>query len=189
MFSIDFLSILLIAIGLSADCFAVAMSASIARGTISLLQIFRVALFFGGFQALMPVLGWLAGRTIVGYIADYDHWLAFILLAIVGGRMIWESFHDKDVHRKKIDITRVFTLLILSVATSIDALAVGLTFAFLKTSIVIASSTIGVVAFIVTTVAFLIGRKVSGLVGKRAEIIGGAILIGIGIKILLEHTL
>ncbi len=138
---------------------------------------------------MMPVLGWLAGRTVVEHIADYDHWLAFTLLALVGSRMVWESFHGKDEHQKSTDITKGFLLLILSVATSIDALAVGLTFAFLKTNIVIASSTIGVVAFAVTTFAFLIGRKVSGLVGKRAEKIGGIVLIGIGLKILLEHTL
>ena len=189
MSSVDFLSILLIAVGLSADCFAVALSASIARGSSSFLHVFRVSLFFGGFQALMPVLGWLAGRTIVGYISGYDHWLAFVLLAFVGSRMVWESFHGRDERTKNTDITKGLTLLVLSVATSIDALAVGLTFAFLKTNIAIASLTIGVVAFIITTVAFLIGGKVSGLVGKRAEIIGGIVLIGIGIRILLEHIL
>ena len=137
----------------------------------------------------MPVLGWLAGRTIVDYIADYDHWLAFGLLLFVGGRMLWESFRDKDGQRKDTDITRGLMLLILSVATSIDALAVGLTLAFMKTSIVIASSTIGGVSFLVTALAFLLGRKVGSLVGKRAEIIGGVVLIGIGVKILLEHML
>ncbi|MFC1990009.1 manganese efflux pump MntP family protein [Chloroflexota bacterium] len=189
MSSVDLLSILLIAVGLSADCFAVALSASIARGSSPFLHVFRVSLFFGGFQALMPVLGWLAGRTIVGYISGYDHWLAFVLLAFVGSRMVWESFHSRDEHAKNTDITKGLTLLVLSVATSIDALAVGLTFAFLKTNIAIASLTIGVVAFIITTVAFLIGGKVSGLVGKRAEIVGGIVLIGIGIRILLEHIL
>ena len=103
--------------------------------------------------------------------------------------MIWESFRGKDGQRTDTDITRGFLLLILSVATSIDALAVGLTFAFIKTNIVIASSTIGVVSFIVTALAFMLGRKVSGLVGKRAEIVGGIVLIGIGVKILLEHML
>ncbi len=189
MSNIDFLSILLIAIGLSADCFAVALGTSIVSRTIVLVQVFRAALFFGGFQFLMPILGWLAGRTIVEYIADYDHWVAFILLAFVGGRMLWESFHEKDGHPKSTDVTRVFALLLLSVATSIDAFAVGLSFAFMKANIVIAASTIGVVAFIVTIVAFLIGRKVSGLIGKYAETAGGIVLIGIGLRIILEHVL
>jgi len=186
---VDFLSIFFIALGLSADCFAVALSGSIARSNFSFLQVFRVSLSFGAFQALMPVLGWLAGRTIVDYIAGYDHWLAFGLLLFVGGRMLWESFRDKDGQRKDTDITRGLLLLILSVATSIDALAVGLTFAFIKTSIIIASSTIGGVSFIVTALAFWLGRKASGLVGKRAEMVGGIVLIGIGVKILLEHML
>jgi len=187
--NIDFLSILLIAIGLSADCFAVTLSFSISRANISFRQVFRVSLFFGGFQALMLVLGWLAGRTVVEYIAHYDHWLAFALLAFVGVRMIWESIRGKDEQRRSSDITKGFLLLMLSIATCIDALAVGLTFAFLKMNILVASSTIGVVTFMITAFAFWLGNKVSGLVGKGAEIIGGIILIGIGVKIVLEHVL
>ena len=185
----DFLSILLIAFGLSADCFAVALSASISRRTSSFWQVFRVALSFGVFQALMPVLGWLVGRTVVDFIADYDHWLAFGLLAFVGGRMLWESFRDADGRRKDTDISKGLLLLTLSIATSIDALAVGLSFAFLETNITVASTTIGVTAFLVTAIAFVLGSKVGGVIGKRAEIVGGVILIGIGIKILLEHML
>ena len=187
--NIDFLSILLIAIGLSADCFAVTLSISISRANISFRQMFRVSLFFGGFQALMLVLGWLAGRTVVEYIANYDHWLAFALLAFVGVRMIWESIRGKDEQRRGSDITKGFLLLMLSIATSIDALAVGLTFAFLKMNILVACSTVGVVTFMITAFAFWLGNKVSGLVGKGAEIIGGIILIGIGVKIVLEHVL
>lgn len=185
----DFLSILLIALGLSADCFAVALSASISQRISSFWQVFRVALSFGVFQAMMPVLGWLAGRTVVDFIADYDHWLAFGLLALVGSRMLWESFHDSDNRRGSTDISKGPLLLILSIATSIDALAVGLSFAFLETNIVLASSTIGITAFLVTALGFVLGRKVGGVVGKRAEVVGGVILIGIGIKILLEHML
>ncbi len=185
----DFLSVFLIAIGLSADCFAVALSSSISMRTLSFLQVFRASLAFGVFQGLMPVLGWLAGRTVVELIADYDHWVAFILLALVGSRMIWESFRSKDGRSENTDITKGFLLLTLSVATSIDALAVGLTFAFMKISIAVASSTIGVVAFVATVIGFLLGRKAGYLIGRRAEAIGGMILIGIGIKILLEHIL
>ena len=135
----------------------------------------------------MPVLGWLAGNTIVEFISDYDHWLAFGLLGLIGGRMIWESFHSED--SKSTDVTKGFMLLTLSIATSIDALAVGLSFAFLKINIVMATVTIGITAFLITIIGLLLGKKVGGLVGKRAECIGGVILIGIGIKILLEHML
>jgi len=134
--NVDFLSIVIIAFGLSADCFAVALSGSVFASRVSFLRVFRIALSFGLFQTLMTVLGWLLGRTIVEFISAYDHWLAFILLAFVGGRMLWESFHAEEGKHKAVDITRGFLLLTLSVATSIDALAVGLSFAFLKIDIV-----------------------------------------------------
>jgi len=186
--SVDFLSILLIAIGLSADCFAVAISVSISMRSFTPIQVLRVPLSFGLFQALMPVLGWLAGRAIVALIAQYDHWIAFGLLLAVGSRMIWESFRSGE-DKKKVDITRGILLIILSLATSIDALAVGLSFAFLEVNIALASSTIGAVAFTVTAIGIFIGRKVGKLFGRRAEAIGGLVLIGIGLRILLEHIL
>jgi len=184
----DFLLVLFIAIGLSADCFAVALSGSIAMRTFSLLQVLRTSLAFGLFQALMPVLGWLAGQTVVDLIASYDHWIAFILLAVVGGRMIWESFHSIEGRSKDRDFTKGFLLLTLSIATSIDALAVGLSFAFLEIQIAPASSVIGLVAFVATAIGFYLGRKAGRLIGKRAETIGGMVLIGIGIRILLTHV-
>jgi putative Mn2+ efflux pump MntP len=137
----------------------------------------------------MPVFGWLAGRAIVDQVATYDHWVAFALLAAIGSRMIWGSLHSKHDHSDATDITKAFPLLALSVATSIDALAVGLTFAFLEVNLALASSTIGVVAFIVTIIGFLVGKKVGELFGKRAEAIGGIVLIGIGLRILLTHML
>lgn len=136
----------------------------------------------------MVVLGWLAGSAILDYIAAYDHWVAFGLLVFIGGRMIWESFHEESDEKAK-NYNGWFTLLALSIATSIDALAVGLSFAFLEVNIVTASITIGVTALIITIIGQLIGNRVGILVGKRAEIIGGLILIGIGVKILLEHLL
>ena len=137
----------------------------------------------------MPVLGWLAGRTVVELIADYDHWVAFILLALIGSKMIWESFRSRDRRTERIDITKGLLLLTLSVATSIDALAVGLTFAFLEVNIVMAVSTIGLVAFMATAIGFLLGREAGNLIGRRAEAIGGVVLIGIGLRILLTHIL
>ena len=189
MIGSDFLSIFLIAIGLSADCFAVALSGSISNKNHSWLRIFRVAFSFGLFQALMAVLGWLAGRTVVDLIADYDHWVAFTLLAIVSGKMLWESFRSEGGQEKVIDVTKGFMLLTLSIATSIDALAVGLSFAFLKVDMVLASLTIGVVAFVVTTFGFMLGKKAHKLIGKRAETIGGIILLAIAFRILLSHLL
>ncbi len=181
-----FLSIFIIALGLSADCFAVALSSSICKRTLPLWQGLRVAAFFGVFQAAMTLLGWWAGSRIIDYIAAYDHWVAFGLLLFVGGKMIWESLHEKE---ERTDITRWRYLVILAVATSLDALAVGLSFAFLHVNLAMASITIGVVAFIITVIGFLAGKKLGELVGKRAEIIGGVILIGIGLRILLEHLL
>ena len=186
---VGFITILITAVGLSADCFAVALSISISQRGLSLRKFFRFPLAFGLFQALMLLLGWLAGRTIVEFISSYDHWLAFALLVIIGGRMIWESFHDEDEKRVNRDINQWFTLLALSVATSIDALAAGLSYAFLDVDILMAAVTTGLTTLIITFIGYYIGKKVGPLVGKRAETAGGVILILIGLKILLEHLL
>jgi len=137
----------------------------------------------------MPVLGWLAGRTAVEIIADYDHWVAFALLAIVSGRMFREAFHSEGKRDKGVDVSKGFLLLTLSIATSIDALAVGLSLAFLNVDIALASTTIGAVAFIATTLGFVLGKKASKLAGKRAEAIGALILLAIAFRILLSHIL
>lgn len=189
MDNIDFFSVLLIAIGLAADCFAVALSGATARRITSLFQVLRLSLSFGIFQALMLVLGWFAGQTVVELIAGFDHWVAFALLAFIGGKMLWESFHPDDKENHTADITRGFLLLSLSLATSLDALAVGLSFAFMKVSIALSSSTIGIIAFIVTAIGSLLGRRLGRIFGRRAETAGGLVLIGIGLKIILEHML
>ena len=184
-----FLSIFIIALGLSADCFAVALSSSISQKTLPLWQGLRVSLFFGVFQSAMMLLGWWVGSRVIEFIEDYDHWMAFGLLAIVGGRMIWESFHEKEDKERKTDITRWWLLVTLAVATSLDALAVGLSFALLKVNLPMAGITVGVTAFIITLLGFYAGKKLGALVGKRAEAIGGIILIVIGLRILIEHLL
>ena len=183
----EFLSVLLVAFSLSADCFAVALSASIANRNHKPSQILRVAFSFGFFQALMPVIGWLLGRTVVDFIAAFDHWVAFGLLLLVGGKMIRESFQKKGGDEKPADVSRGWLLITLSIATSLDALAVGLALAFEDTNIWIASPTIGVTTFIVAGAGFLLGKKAGRFLGKRAEILGGLILIGIGIRILVQH--
>jgi putative Mn2+ efflux pump MntP len=185
---LDITSILFIALALSADCFAVAFSGSLYIRTGSLAPMMRTAVTFGGFQAVMAALGWLAGRTIVNLISAYDHWLAFILLALIGGRMIWESFRHRD-KRKQIDISKGILLVTLAIATSIDAMAVGLSFAFLKVNIVTACLIIGVVAFGVTLAGFTLGTRIKSFLGKYAELVGGIILIAIGARVLLSHAL
>jgi len=181
------LSILIIAVSLSADCFAVAVSASISNNKLPGWLGLRIALFFGIFQAAMTLIGWWAGSYILDLISSYDHWIAFGLLVFVGGKMIWETLHEKDGDESKGDITRWWYLVTLAVATSLDALAVGLSFAFLQVNLAMASATIGLVAFIITLIGFYLGKKLGELVGRRAELIGGIILIIIGLRILFEH--
>jgi putative Mn2+ efflux pump MntP len=183
----DLLSILLIAIGLSADCFAVSLSSSIAHRNHSWIQILRVALAFGFFQGAMPVLGWFAGQTVVDFIAAFDHWLAFGLLTAISGKMLWEAFHKSPDEKEQADNTRGLILLTLAVATSIDALAVGLSFAFLQVNIACAAPVIGAVSFAVTILGFLLGKKAGKLAGKQSEVIGALILFAIGLRILLTH--
>jgi manganese efflux pump family protein len=181
----DVLSLLFIALSLSADCFAVSICGSISMTKLKAAPVLRTALAFGIAQAVMPLIGWAVGRSVVNFISSYAFWVAFGLLLIVGGRMLWEAFHNKGDDCA--DITRGVLLITMAIATSIDALAVGLSFAFLDTNIALASSIIGVVAFLLTIVGFTIGRKVGGLLGERAKILGGLVLIGIGIRILVEN--
>ena len=185
----DFPTILLIALSLSADCFAVSISAGLSQIRFSFRQQFRIALSFGVFQAFMAYIGWLAGRTVVDLISEYDHWVAFGILFLVGGRMIWESFHKNSQLQKRLDMSKRLPLLILSIATSIDALVIGLSLAFVEVSINIAVLTIGIIALIVTAVGLFIGKQVTKVIGTRVELIGGLILIGIGLRILIEHLL
>jgi putative Mn2+ efflux pump MntP len=182
----SFPSILVIAIGLGMDAFSVAIGVGANARAISFGPVFRLSFFFGLFQVLMPIAGWSAGVSVANYIAGYDHWIAFGLLALVGGKMIMDSFNE-EARGHAADPTKGLTLIILSVATSIDALAVGLSFAFLKISIFYPSIIIGIVAFLMTAIGMFFGEKLGKIVGKRVEILGGLILIGIGVKILIEH--
>ena len=189
MESAGIISLAIIALSLSVDCFAVSISGSAPIKTLSVRQILRASLSFGLFQAIMPALGWLAGRTVVDLVADYDHWLVFGLLVAIGGKMIWEATRSDNGRGKDVDITKGWLLLTLSLATSIDALAVGLSFAFLEVDIVLACFVIGVIAFLASLTGFLLSKKLGELVGERAGIIGGIVLIIIGLRILLSHIL
>jgi putative Mn2+ efflux pump MntP len=189
MSGVDFVSVLVIALGLSADCFAVALSTSISQKGLSVLRQLRLPVLFGVFQSFMLVMGWLAGRSVVEFISSFDHWVAFGLLVFIGGRMIWQSFHEHDGEKTKKNLASWLILLTLSVATSIDSLAAGLSFAFLDVNITMAGITIGLTAFIITLIGIFLGKKVGALVGERAETVGGVILIIIGLRILLEDLL
>jgi putative Mn2+ efflux pump MntP len=153
-------------------------------------QVFRRAFHFGLFQALMPVAGWLAGTAVRAYVAAFDHWVAFALLAAVGGKMLWEALGSPYEERPQPkDPTAGWSLVALSVATSIDALAVGLTLAMLGAEIAVPAVVIGVVAAAFTAAGMAIGRRIRSAWKTRVEALGGLILLGIGIKILGEHLL
>ncbi|MBD3169418.1 MAG: manganese efflux pump [candidate division Zixibacteria bacterium] len=183
----DTIVILGIAVGLGMDAFAVAIVVGCRLERLHPRQIFRLSFHFGLFQFLMPVIGWFAGKQVAGYIHEYDHWVAFGLLFIIGGKMIYESF-DSDINlRVTSDPTRKWSLVGLSVATSIDALAVGISYAMLNVKILYPSILIGIVAALMTLAGMFMGRVLSVGFGKKMEIIGGLVLIAIGFKILVEH--
>jgi putative Mn2+ efflux pump MntP len=179
------ITIIVIAVGLAMDAFAVSIVSGSAYRQLKVTHALRMAVFFGSFQAIMPLLGSLAGVTVRTCIADYDHWVAFVLLSAVGSKMIYESFRMKT--DQILDPSSVVILLFLSVATSIDALTVGLSLPFLQVSLVEAVVVIGLVTFILSYLGVHIGRKVGHFFENRIEAAGGLILIGLGAKILFEH--
>jgi putative Mn2+ efflux pump MntP len=170
------------------DAFAVSIAAGFLLSPVGPRQMFRLAFHFGLFQFLMPVIGWLAGQTVAGSFSVYDHWIAFGLLWYVGGKMFWESFHREESEPRG-DPTRGLTLVTLSVATSLDALAVGLSMALLRCSIWGPSVVIGIVAAAFTTVGITFGGRLGPRLGRWAELAGGIILMTIGAKIVGEHLL
>jgi len=182
----NLITILFIAVGLGIDAFSVAIGIGATNDKKQRSPTLRIAAAFGSFQFVMPIIGWLAGLTIVNIIASFDHWVAFALLAFVGGKMIWEGFKD-DHDDGKEDQTRGWPLLLLSVATSIDALAVGFSFSILKNQILFPAVIIGIVCFLMTVTGMIFGKVLAKIFGKKVEIFGGLVLIGIGIKILIDH--
>ena len=181
----DFISTLLIAIALAMDAFSVSLTKGFTLKKITKSQILWFGIFFGGFQALMPVLGWLGGIQLEWVITTFAPWIAFILLLLIGLNMIRESFSSEE-SEKNSDNFSFKELTLLAIATSIDAFAVGITYAVLKTDILIPIIMIGVVAFIFTIIGLYLGKKIGNYFGDKFEILGGAILILLGFKILLE---
>jgi manganese efflux pump family protein len=180
------IEILLIAVGLSMDAFAVSLGIGAGRKANTPGPIFRLSFSFGLFQAMMPIIGWYAGNTVAGLISGVDHWLALALLAFVGGRMIHSGL-DPNGESITNDPSLGLTLLMLSIATSIDALAIGFSLAMLKVQIFYPAAIIGVVTGSLSLIGLLLGNKLGKAFGKRMEIFGGLVLIGIGLRILVSH--
>jgi len=165
------------------DAFSVSVATGISLPEVTGRHVFRLAWHFGLFQFMMPVIGWAAGRVASEYVQAYDHWVAFGLLTFIGVKMVRESFAKKE-GRSQSDPTRGLSLVMLSVATSIDALAVGVSLAMLRVPIVVPSLIIGFVCALLTLIGVRAGRRIGALFGKRIECVGGLVLIGIGLKIL-----
>jgi putative Mn2+ efflux pump MntP len=186
------LSVVLIGFSLAMDAFAVSVSSGISIKNLRVFYAVRASLFFALFQFAMPVAGWYLGMAFASYIQTFDHWVAFGLLVLIGGKMLFEASKEKketgSPDQGK-DIRTLSCLLLLSVATSIDALAVGLSFSLLGQGIWIPAILISVITFAVCLTGFEFGRRIGALLEKRAGFLGGLILIGIGVKILLEHLL
>ncbi len=183
----EFTQLIIIALALAMDAFAVAVATGVSLKTVSPRQFFRLSWHFGLFQALMPIIGWTLGLTVRDYIERYDHWIAFVLLGYIGVNMIRESFSDAEENHG--DPTKGLTLVMLSVATSIDALAVGLSLSMLGISVWWPACVIGVVALVLTVAGLFFGKTVARArrISKYAEMIGGMVLISIGLRILWEH--
>lgn len=179
----NILELFILAVGLSMDAFAVSICKGLSLGKIQKKHMAIAGAWFGGFQALMPLIGYFAGRFFAEKLTQYDHWVAFILLLFIGGSMIKESLGEEEESNDAMDIK---TMLLLAVATSIDALAVGVTFAFLKVAIIPAVVFIGVVTFVCSAIGIKIGSIFGTKYKSKAELCGGIILILIGLKILLE---
>ncbi len=183
---INWLSLLGLSVGLATDALAVSIAVGLALESVTPRHVFRLSFHFGLFQFMMPVVGWLAGRQLAGYVGGYDHWVAFVLLGGVGGKMLWEAGHAKESKAGR-DPTRGLTLVALSLATSLDALAVGLSMAFLRVSMWLPSVVIGVVTAAMTALGITFSNRIGSRFGHWADAAGGSVLILIGLRMLIGH--
>jgi len=183
----DGLTLAGIAVALAMDAFTVALATGLNLPEMTGRHWCRMAFHFGLFQALMPVIGWVTGRSLYQSLQGFDHWIAFLLLSLVGGKMVFDSLSEAKAAHGQNDPTRGKTLIILAVATSIDALAVGVSLGMLGIGIWVPAVTIGLVCFMLTALGMILGRKAGEMFGRRIGVAGGVILIGIGTKILWEH--
>lgn len=182
----ELLTIILIAISLSFDTFAVSVSSGLILKKIDFFNATKIAITLAVFQAAMPVIGWLAGSGIKSYAESYDHWIAFGILALLGGKMIYESFKN-DPEDRSFNPLDIKVMIGMAIATSIDALIVGFSFALLDYKILISVGIIGSVTYVVAMLGMLFGKKIGVRMGRRMEILGGLMLMLIGLKILIEH--
>ena len=185
----DWIQLILIAVSLSMDAFAVALCKGLCMKKINYRHAGVIALAFGFFQAAMPLIGWFLGKQFERFITPIDHWIAFVLLGYIGGKMIWDALHEDNEGQacpvdQKLDMKE---LLIMAVATSIDALAVGITFAFLQVSIVPSVCAIGLITFGLSFVGVVVGNRFGNRFQSKAQLAGGTVLVLIGLRILLEH--
>ena len=185
----NYFQIIFIAIGLAADAFAVSVSSGAIIEKLRLRHAMVIAVFFGFFQGLMPWIGWSVGSLASELIQEIDHWLAFGMLGFIGGKMIYESRKLEEEMEKPVNPLNIYVLFYLAIATSIDALAVGVTFSFLNVSIVEPVIVIGIITFLFSLAGTYIGEFFGHVFEDKIELVGGLILIGIGTKILIEHTL
>jgi manganese efflux pump family protein len=183
----DLLTVFILAIGLSMDSFAVSISCGLAEQKVSFTHAMKIALNFAFFQGMLPIVGWFMGTSVKSYVENIDHWIAFALLAYLGGKMIYEGI-TRTVGKKESDIYSFRHIMTLSIATSIDALVVGFSYALAETEKIFGGAVIiGGVTFFFSMLGIRIGKDVGGKFGSKVEILGGIILIGIGLKILIEH--
>lgn len=185
----DIFTLIAVAVALAMDAFAVALGAGVILDPMTGRHLFRLGFHFGLFQALMPIIGWLAGLGLKEMIASFAPWVAFGLLCFVGGKMIVEALSEEESSGKKKDPTKGMSLVLLSLATSIDALAVGFSLSLLGVTIWTPALVIGLFAGVLTVIGMLLGRKIGSLWGERVEVLGGLVLVGIGLKILLQHVM
>lgn len=187
----NFAALVLLALAMSTDAFAAAIGKGAAMNKPHFFQALRIGLLFGVIEAITPVIGWLIGSVAAKWVSEWDHWIAFVLLLVLGSRMIWVGLQDEDDEAGKEDQKpqgqTVLMLALTAVATSIDALAVGVGLAFVDVNIWEAALLIGLATTTMVTIGILIGRMLGSLIGKRAEMIGGVVLIGVGAMIVYEH--
>jgi manganese efflux pump family protein len=184
----SFVLVLGLAVALAMDCFAITLGLACGARGLSMKQAVRMAAYFGGFQFMMTLLGWLAGDKLLGVVGRFDHWVAFGLLALIGGRMIFESVTMSEEEKAcRPDPTSGHRLLVLALATSIDALAVGLGLGVVRTGIAFPAVIIGITSFVLPVAGARLGPVIGRLAGRWADLLGGLILIGIGVRILVEH--
>ena len=183
----SFAAIFMLALGLAMDATAVAAARGLATPKILPKHVFLVAAFFGGFQALMPLIGWALGSRLGPLVQAWDHWIAFVLLCLIGGKMLWEARGEKAQQAAPTELYSPKQLLPLAIATSIDALAVGVTLPMLDAPLVLSVVTIGITTAVLSALGLVAGRRFGALLGKRLDVAGGLVLIGLGVKILVEH--